>query len=138
MPTPAHARPPEQHGLQMVGHSDLDGRGDGMQVMRNGDVLYVGHMGDFGVGTSVVDLADPTHPRLASRWWWPGQHDGDGERLADDSDVSAHHVIVRGDRAYGGYFDAGVVVYAVKEDGTLDFVSSLSWAERSGDHPHTH
>ena len=225
----------------MVGHSDLDGRGDGMQVMRNGDVLYVGHMGDFGVGTSVVDiadptrptvlrqipvpkgthshkvqlaeglllanheqypyrvgvpestgllvydatkpadpreigflpvdglgvhriwyaggryayasaretgyrnrilivvdLADPTHPRLASRWWWPGQHDGDGERLADDSDVSAHHVIVRGDRAYGGYFDAGVVVYAVKEDGTLDLVSSLSWAERSGDHPHTH
>ena len=231
----------EQHGLELVGHTDLADRGDGMQVMRNGDVLYVGHMGDFGVGTSVVDivdpsrprvlrqipvpkgthshkvqlgdslllanheqypyrvgvpestgllvydvmkpteprqigflpidglgvhriwyaggryayasaretgyrnrilivvdLADPTHPRLASRWWWPGQHDGDPERLPEDSDVGAHHVIVQRDRAYGGYFDAGVAVYSVGSDGALDLVSSLSWADRSGGHPHTH
>jgi hypothetical protein len=234
-------RPLEQHGLELVGHTDLDGRGDGMQIMRSGNVLYVGHMGDFGVGTSVVDiadpgrpkvlrqipvpkgthshkvqladglllanheqypyrvgvpqstgllvydikdpadprrigflpidglgvhriwfaggryayasaretgyrnrilivvdLADPTRPRVVSRWWWPGQHDGDEEGLGDDSDVGAHHVIVRGDRAYGGYFDAGVVVYSVRGDGALDLVSSLSWAERSGGHPHTH
>jgi hypothetical protein len=241
MPTALRPRPLEQHGLELVGHSDLAGRGDGMQIMRSGDVLYVGHMGDFGVGTSVVDiadparpnvlrqipvpngthshklqladgvllanheqypyrvgvpestglvvydatkpadprrigflpidglgvhriwyaggryayasaretgyrnriliavdLADPTRPLVASRWWWPGQHDGDAMRLADDSDVGAHHVIVQGDRAYGGYFDAGVVVYSVKSDGGLDLVSSLSWADRSGGHPHTH
>jgi hypothetical protein len=241
VPTATDPRSPEQHGLALVGHTDLAGRGDGMQVMRSGDVLYVGHMGDFGVGTSVldiadptrptvvrqipvpngthshkvqladglllanheqypyrvgvpestglvvydvgrptdprrigflhvdglgvhriwfaggryayasaretgyrnrilivVDLADPTHPRLASRWSWPGQHEGDGEQLAGDSDVGAHHVIVRGDRAYGGYFDAGVVVYSVGGDGALDLVGSLSWADRSGGHPHTH
>jgi hypothetical protein len=238
MPLP---RAIEQRGLELVGHSDLEEHGDGMQIMRNGDVLYVGHMGDFGVGTSVVDigdpsrprvlrqipvpkgthshkvqlaeglllanheqypyrvgvpesagllvydvgvptdprrigflpveglgvhriwftggryayasaresryrnrilivvdLADPARPRLASRWWWPGQHDGDSERLALDSDVGAHHVIVRGSRAYGGYFDAGVVVYSVKGDGALDLISSLSWADRAGGHPHTH
>ena len=231
----------EQRGLELVGHSDLDGKGDGMQIMRNGDVLYVGHMGDFGVGTSVVDiaapsrprvlrqipvpkgthshkvqladglllanheqypyrvgvpqsagllvydvshatdprrigflpidglgvhriwyaggryayasarengfrnrclivvdLADPSRPRLASRWWWPGQRDGDAERLPDDSDVGAHHVIVTGERAYGGYFDAGVVVYRVTANGSLELLSSLSWAQRSGGHPHTH
>ena len=241
MPTAVGPRPPEQRGLELVGHSDLEGRGDGMQIMRNGDVLYVGHMGDFGIGTSVLDIADParpkvlrqipvpkgthshkvqladglllanheqypyrvgvpestglvvydvakptdprrigflpidglgvhriwfaggrfayasaretgyrnrilividledpTRPRLASRWWWPGQHDGDAERLPDDSDVGAHHVIVQGDRAYGGYFDAGVVVYSVGGDGALDLLSSLSWADRSGGHPHTH
>jgi len=210
-----------------------------MQIMRNGDVLYVGHMGDFGVGTSVVDisdlsrprvlrqipvpkgthshkvqlagdmllanheqypyrvgvpessgllvydvsrpaeprrigfvpvdglgvhriwwdgarfayasarergydarilividLADPTRPRLASRWWWPGQHEGDRERLPDGHDVGAHHVIVRGERAYGGYFDAGLVIYAVAADGSLRLISSLSCAR--GGHPHTH
>jgi len=64
MPTPAQPRPLEQNGLELVGHSDLGGRGDGMQVMRNGDVLYVGHMGDFGVGTSVVDIADPARPKV--------------------------------------------------------------------------
>lgn len=211
-----------------------------MQIMRNGDVLYVGHMGDNGIGTSVVDvsdlrrprvlstipvprgthshkvqlagdlllanheqypyrvgvpestgllvydvsraaeprrigflpidglgvhriwysggrwayfsarergyrgrilmvadLADPEHPRLASRWSWPGQREGDATALPDDSDVGAHHVVVRGDRAYGGYFDAGVVVFAVREE-TLELVSSLSWARESGGHPHTH
>jgi hypothetical protein len=241
MPNPPHPRPLEQRGLELVGHTDLDGRGDGMQVMRSGDVAYVGHMGDFGVGTSVVDiadpsrprvvrqiavpkgthshkvqladglllanheqypyrigvpestgllvydvtspteprrigflaidglgvhriwfaggryayasaretgyrnrilivvdLADPTLPRLASRWWWPGQKDGDRERLADDNDVGAHHVVVQGDRAFGGYFDAGVVVYAVKGDGSLELIGSLTWADQSGGHPHTH
>ncbi|TMG56144.1 MAG: hypothetical protein E6H87_13875 [Chloroflexi bacterium] len=58
--------------------------------------------------------------------------------MADNSDIGAHHVIVKGDRAYGGYFDAGAVVYSVGGDGALDLISSLSWAERSGGHPHTH
>src|SRR5438132_2983120 len=57
-------RPLEQRGLELLGHTDLDGRGDGMQVMRSGEVLYVGHMGDFGIGTSVVDIADVTRPRV--------------------------------------------------------------------------
>lgn len=230
----------EQRGLELVGHTDLDGKGDGMQIMRAGNIAYVGHMGDFGVGTSVVevsdparprvlrqipvpkgthshkvqladglllanheqypyrvgvpestgllvydvsraadprrigflpidglgvhriwyaggrfayasarengyrnrilivvDLADPARPRLASRWWWPGQREGDAAPLPGDSDVGAHHVIVRGDRAYGGYFDAGVVAFRVR-DGALELVGSLSWAERSGGHPHTH
>jgi hypothetical protein len=230
----------EARGLELVGHTDLGGKGDGMQIMRAGDVLYVGHMGDFGVGTSVVeiadpgrprllrqigvpggthshkiqlanglllanheqypyrvgvpessglvvydvsrdatdprrigflpidglgvhriwwdggryayasarengiagrfliavDLADPSRPRLASRWWWPGQRDGDAQRLPDGNDVGAHHVLTRGDRAYGGYFDAGVVVYAVRADGSLELISSLAWPE--GGHPHTH
>ena len=211
-----------------------------MQIMRNGDIVYVGHMGDFGVATSVVDvsdlsrprvvrqlaapkgthahkvqlagdllvvnqeqypyrvgvpersgllvydvskptepreigflpvdglgvhriwftggryawasarengyrnrifivadLADPEHPKLASRWWWPGQADADPDPLADGNDVGAHGLIVVGDRAYAGYFDAGAVVYRVT-DGALELISSLSWANDAGGHPHTH
>ena len=210
-----------------------------MQIMRNGDVLYVGHMGDFGVGTSVVDISDitrprvlrqlgvpggthshkvqlarglllanheqypyrvgvpestgllvydvtrdardprrigflpidglgvhriwwdggrfayasarengfaarilividlddPERPRLASRWWWPGQREGE-PALPAGNDVGAHHVITKDDRAYGGYFDAGVVIYRIRPDGGLDLLSSLAWPE--GGHPHTH
>lgn len=54
----------EARGLELIGHSDLAGSGDGMQIMRNGDVVYVGHMGDSGVGTSVVDVSDPRRPRV--------------------------------------------------------------------------
>src|SRR5438094_3978833 len=35
-----------------------------MQIMRAGDTLYVGHMGDSGVGTSVVDVADVSAPKV--------------------------------------------------------------------------
>jgi len=54
----------DARGLELVGHTDLGGKGDGMQIMRNGDVVYVGHMGDFGVGTSVVDITDVSQPRV--------------------------------------------------------------------------
>ena len=54
----------EARGLELIGHTDLDGKGDGMQIMRNGDVVYVGHMGDHGVGTSIVDVSDPRRPRV--------------------------------------------------------------------------
>ena len=64
MAVPPYQRPLEQRGVELVGHSDLEGRGDGMQIMRGGDFLYVGHMGDFGIGTSVLDIADPERPRV--------------------------------------------------------------------------
>ena len=235
----------EARGLELVGHTDLSGKGDGMQIMRSGDFLYVGHMGDFGVGTSVVDISDPRHPRvvrqisvpkgthshkvqlangllvvnyeqypyrigvpertglgvydvtrepgdpqllafmpirglgvhrmwfagdgsrgdrylyasarldgyrnrvligvdmgeadrpaISSTWWWPGQREGDPESLPEDNDIGAHHVIRQGDRAYGGYFDEGVVIYAVGDRGSLELISSLAWPE--GGHSHTH
>src|SRR5258708_38752100 len=54
-------------GFRRVGHSDHGGKGDGMQIMRHGDVVYVGHMGDFGVGTSIVDVSDLARPRLIAQ-----------------------------------------------------------------------
>ena len=225
----------EAHGLELIGHTDLGGRGDGMQIMRNGDTLYVGHMGDFGVGTSVVDISDLTAPRLVAqtvtphhvhehkvqladglllvnrerypytardpestgvivydvsrprelrrvgflpieglgvhRIWWiggryayasarmPGTH---GARLVtidladpseprlhatwcfpeqvasgdDAADVygtathaSCHHAIVWGDRAYAGWFDAGMVAFRVS-DGRFELLSARSWTNQ--------
>jgi len=232
----------EAKGLELIGHSDLGGRGDGMQIMRDGDTVYVGHMGDFGVGTSVVDVSDLTAPRLVSqtrtphhvhehkvqlaeglllvnrerypydaqdpestgvvvydvtrprelrqigflpipglgvhRIWWvggryayasarmPGTHGARlvtidladprsprlhatwhfPEQIADGADLgnrghgahfNCHHAIVRGDRAYAGWFDAGFALFAV-EDGKVELLSSLSWTKEAGGHPHTH
>jgi hypothetical protein len=55
-------------GLRLIGHSDLGGRGDGMQLTRHADALYVGHTGTTGAGTSILDVADPTAPRLVEQW----------------------------------------------------------------------
>lgn len=65
----------ESAGFRQIGHHDLHGFGDGMQVMRAGDALYVGHFGPSGMGTSVLDVSDPTQPRLVRQWRAPeGAH----------------------------------------------------------------
>ena len=65
----------EAHGLVAVGHSDLGGYGDGMQVLREGDALYVGHFGTSGAGTSILDASDPAGLRLLTQWPAPaGTH----------------------------------------------------------------
>lgn len=40
-------------GFRQIGHSNLGGFGDAMQLMRSGDALYVAHFGPSGMGTSM-------------------------------------------------------------------------------------
>jgi len=62
-------------GLRLIGHHGLAGHGDGMQVIRHGDAVYVGHTGTTGAGTSVLDATDPARPVLVTRWPAPpGSH----------------------------------------------------------------
>jgi hypothetical protein len=55
-------------GLREVGRSDLAGCGDGMQVLRRGAALYVGHTGASGMGTTILDVSDPRSPRVVRHW----------------------------------------------------------------------
>lgn len=57
----------EAHHLQLIGRSDLGGCGDGMQIMKVDDALYVGHLGTSGMGTSILDVADPTRPSVVKQ-----------------------------------------------------------------------
>jgi hypothetical protein len=57
----------ESQHLEMIGHHDLDGSGDGMQIMKLEDVLYVGHLGTSGMATSVLDISDRAKPRLVKQ-----------------------------------------------------------------------
>jgi hypothetical protein len=67
--------PEDTSGFRVVGHSNLDGHGDGMQVMPLGDVLYVAHFGPSGKGTTILDISDRTDPRVVRQWDAPiGSH----------------------------------------------------------------
>lgn len=55
-------------GLHLAAHHGLGGHGDGMQVARHGNALYVGHVGTSGAGTSVLDVTDPARPALVTQW----------------------------------------------------------------------
>lgn len=65
----------EGRGLRLVGQSDLGGFGDAMQLQAVDGVLYVGHVGTSGMGTSILDVSDPSRPRLVRQWPAPaGTH----------------------------------------------------------------
>jgi hypothetical protein len=232
------AHPADVEGFELVGHSDLNGFGDGMQVMPYEDALYVGHFGPSGMGTSIldvsdlseprvvvqweappgshthkvqvadgllvvnhelfrseapaptglavyglgdpfrpekigfletggrgvhrivweggtyayvsatpagftgriwmiVDMRDPTRPVEAARWWWPGMWKGGGEKpdWPVDEERQVHHGLVRGNRAYLGMWDSGMVILDISDISAPRTLSRLSWDE--GGHTHT-
>lgn len=65
------SHPPDIDGFVSVGRSDLGGFGDGMQVARNGDALYVGHAGTTGMGTSILDVSDLADPAVVRQFEAP-------------------------------------------------------------------
>lgn len=98
------------HGLRLVGFSDLGGRGDGMQVQRHGDALYVGHFGISGTGTTILDVADPTRPRLVDQWPAPPGSHTHKVQVAEDL------LLVNQEQFRGGDpFTAGMLVFDVRD-----------------------
>jgi len=65
----------------------------------------------------VVDLADPTHPRAAGRWWLPGMDTAGGETLGAPPGHrwALHHALVHGDTAYACWRDGGFTLLDLKD-----------------------
>ena len=92
--------------LRTVAQSDLAGYGDGMQVMRAGDAVYVGHFGPSGAGTSILDASDPTRLRLVTQWMSPAGSHTHKVQVADGL-LLVNHEQFRG----GNPYSAGMAVY---------------------------
>jgi hypothetical protein len=96
----------DSRGLRTVAQSDLGGYGDGMQVIREGDAVYVGHFGPSGMGTSVLDATDPGDLRLVRQWKAPHGSHTHKVQVADGL-LLVNHEQFRG----GDPFSAGMAVY---------------------------
>lgn len=59
LPTPDYAR-----AMRLIGHSDIAGRGDGLQLMVHRGYAYVAH--PWSRGFSIIDVRDPRHPGQVS------------------------------------------------------------------------
>jgi hypothetical protein len=53
--------PVSVRNIEFIGHSDQNGRGDGVQVMVHKGHAFVGHM--FSDGFTIIDVSDPRRPR---------------------------------------------------------------------------
>jgi hypothetical protein len=83
----------------------------------------------------IVDLAEPSQPAEAGRWWLPGTQKGDGwpppvRHQAFDAGFRAHNINVypqRPDRAYIGYLDGGVIILDIADVAAPELVSRLDY-----------
>ena len=57
------AKPAQAKNVKLIGHTDLDGWGDALQVVVQGNHAYVGAAGGGGPeGTTIVDITDRSKP----------------------------------------------------------------------------
>jgi hypothetical protein len=106
-----HVKTAEAKGLRLLAHHDLAGKGDGMQVMRHEDVLYVGHAGTSRAGTSILDVSDPRHPKLVDQWQAPDNTHTHKVQVADGLLLVNHERFPYRPTGPLGPHSAGLAVY---------------------------
>jgi hypothetical protein len=62
---------PDAQNMRLVGHNDIGGKGDCMHINVVDGFAYVAHMGENGIGTSILDVSDPSAPRLVNQLMVP-------------------------------------------------------------------
>lgn len=100
--------PEDAWNIRLLGHSDLNGHGDGMQIMKKGQYLFVGHMASMG--TSVVDVADPRNPRVVRQIPVPANTHSHKAQLSGDV-LLVNHEQYRG----GPPHSAALLAYDVSD-----------------------
>jgi hypothetical protein len=143
---------PERAGIQILDISDppnprelgfysTGGKGVHRVWYTGGDYAYMSATPD---GYSdrilvIVDISDPASPCEASRWWIPGMWVAGGEEPSwpKEMRISAHHPVVWKDRAYLGFWDAGIIIMDISDIANPRQISRVSWAPDDGGNTHT-
>ncbi len=85
----------------------------------------------------IIDLADPTRPREAGRWWIPGMHADGGETKSWTNRVALHHAVVVDDIAYGSWRDGGLTILDVTDKSSPKLVAHRNWCPPFGGGTHS-
>ncbi len=85
-----------------------------------------------------VDMADPTAPKEAGRYWLPGMNTAAGETPTWKSNrrFGLHHAIVEGDTAYGAWRDGGLVMIDVSDRAKPRLIKHHNWSPPFGGGTH--
>ncbi len=85
-----------------------------------------------------VDMADPTKPREAGRYWLSGMNQAAGETPSwpPTRRYGLHHAIVHGDTAYGAWRDAGLVMIDVADRSAPRLIVHRNWSPPFGGGTH--
>ncbi len=84
-----------------------------------------------------IDISDPTKPKEAGRYWLPGMNAAAGEMPDDASRRGGlHHAIIHGDRAYGAWRDAGLVIMDISDRTNPTLITHKNWSPPYGGGTH--
>lgn len=84
-----------------------------------------------------IDMADPTVPKPAGRYWLPGMNTAAGEVQPDGAArAGLHHAVVHGDTAYCAWRDAGLVVLDVADRHDPRLITHRNWSPPYGGGTH--
>jgi hypothetical protein len=86
----------------------------------------------------IVDMADPTQPKEAGRYWIPGMNTAAGETpsWAPTRRNGLHHAIIHGDTAYAAWRDAGLVILDIADKSAPKLITHQNWSPPYGGGTH--
>ena len=117
--------------------------GKGVHRMTFWEQPYVSMSGTADGYTDMIfimaDLRDPTAPVEVGRWALPGMHTAAGEQpdWPAGRNPKHHHSLIRGDRAYAGWWDGGLVILDISEPSKPQLVSRLEFGDDVSAATHT-
>ncbi len=87
----------------------------------------------------VIDMADPTHPKEAGRWWLPGMWRAGGEMPSWGAGkrYALHHAIVADTIAYASWRDGGLTLLDVSNPSQPRLLAHRNWCPPFGGGTHT-
>jgi hypothetical protein len=86
-----------------------------------------------------IDMADPTHPTIAGKFWLPGMNLAAGDHPdwpMEFGRYGLHHAIVHDDIAYGAWRDGCLVVVDVADKSDPKLIVHRNWAPPFGGGTH--
>lgn len=87
----------------------------------------------------IVDLADPTRPVEAGRYWLPGMNRAAGEtpNWGEGRRYALHHAVVAGDTAYACWRDGGLTILDVADRAKPRLIAHRNWSPPYGGGTHS-
>ena len=125
---------------RQIGYLDIDGLGlhriwyDGGRYAYASALLagYTDHI------LLIIDLADPTQPKEAGRWWIPGMWRAGGETPDWTSGrVALHHAVVADGIAFGSWRDGGLTIVDVHDPAHPQLLAHRNWRPPFGGGTHS-
>jgi hypothetical protein len=84
-----------------------------------------------------IDMADPTKPKEAGRWWIPGMNAAAGETATWTGRWALHHAVVQDDIAYGSWRNGGLTILDVKNPANMSLIAHRNWSPPYGGGTHS-